>query len=139
MIDEDLKAFSFGRSQLSQCGHKKLQTFNKPQLIQELKHVNIITAACGRGHTLFLSDTGAVYACGDNKSGQLGIGKKTALIKEPIRISYSGPPICKIGCGAEFSVILDVDGNLHTFGHPDMGQLGTFFNLFNKLPIQLSF
>lgn len=29
-----------------------------------------------------------------------------------------------MGCGAEFSVILDVKGNLHTFGLPEYGQLG---------------
>lgn len=124
MINEDLKAFSFGRNLNGQCGHKKLQVFNKPKLIQALKDVNIIAAACGRGHSLFLSDMGAVYACGDNKNGQLGVGKKQSVVKEPIRIRYDGPPICKIGCGAEFSVILDIDGNLHTFGHPEFGQLG---------------
>lgn len=30
----------------------------------------------------------------------------------------------KVGCGADFSVILDIKGNLHTFGLPEYGQLG---------------
>lgn len=40
------------------------------------------------------------------------------------RINYAGPPIIKVGCGADFSVILDIKGNLHTFGLPEYGQLG---------------
>lgn len=71
-----------------------------------------------------MTDTGIVYSCGDNKSGQCGVGSSTALITKATRINYTGPPIIKVGCGAEFSVILDVKGNLHTFGLPEYGQLG---------------
>jgi alpha-tubulin suppressor-like RCC1 family protein len=46
------------------------------------------------------------------------------MITKATRINYTGPPIIKVGCGAEFSVILDVKGNLHTFGLPEYGQLG---------------
>lgn len=35
-----------------------------------------------------------------------------------------GAPIIKIGCGAEFSIILDLKGNLYSFGLPEYGQLG---------------
>ena len=69
-------------------------------------------------------DTGIVYACGDNKSGQCGVGNTTPMITKPTRIKYRGPQIIKVGCGAEFSVILDIKGNLHTFGCPEYGQLG---------------
>lgn len=121
------KAFSFGVNKTGQCGHKKLQVFNNPTLIADLKHLNIIAAACGRSHSLFLTETGDVFACGDNKNGQLGIGKKAnPIITKPTQIKFNGPPICQIGCGAEFSVILDLDGNLYTFGSPEFGQLGMF-------------
>jgi alpha-tubulin suppressor-like RCC1 family protein len=30
----------------------------------------------------------------------------------------------KLGCGAEFSMILDCKGALHSFGLPEYGQLG---------------
>lgn len=33
-------------------------------------------------------DTGAVYACGDNKSGQCGVGNTTPQILKPTRIRY---------------------------------------------------
>merc|ERR1712142_649361 len=35
-----------------------------------------------------------------------------------------GPPIVRIACGAEFSVMVDVAGGVYTWGHPEHGQLG---------------
>ncbi|KAJ6641521.1 Protein RCC2 like, partial [Pseudolycoriella hygida] len=124
LINENYKALSLGKNHKGQCGHAKPQTIYNPLLIATLKDVNVIQAACGFHHTLFLTDTGTVYACGDNKMGQLGIGSIKAVATTPTRINYDGPPICKIGCGGEFSVILDIEGNLHSFGRPEFGQLG---------------
>ncbi|XP_049886487.1 protein RCC2-like [Pectinophora gossypiella] len=70
------------------------------------------------------TNTGAVYACGDNKSGQCGVGTNTAQILKPTRVRHTGAPIVKVGCGAEFSMILDCNGALHSFGLPEYGQLG---------------
>lgn len=123
----DGKAFSFGRNECGQCGHEKLRTFNVPTLIAGLSHLNIVQAATGSKHSLFLTDEGVVYACGQNKSGQLGLGTKHAkreVVTKPTRIDYNGAPIVQIGCGGEFSVILDINGNLYTFGLPEFGQLG---------------
>lgn len=126
--------YSFGRNQFGQLGHSKLETYNKPKKIKELENVNIIQVACGKNHSLFLTDTGVVYACGDMTSGQLGIGTtKQQTVTKPIRIQYDGSPIVKIGCGADFSAILDIDGNLYTFGNPEFGQLGKESKLNNQI------
>lgn len=93
-------------------------------MVAGLEEFNIIQAACGRNHTLFLTDTGCVYACGDNKSGQCGVGNTQPIISKATRLNYSGPPIIKVGCGADFSMILDIKGNLYSFGLPEYGQLG---------------
>ena len=39
-------------------------------------------------------------------------------------ISHEGADIVSVACGAEFSVILDKDGKVWTFGHPENGTLG---------------
>lgn len=65
-----------------------------------------------------------MYACGDNRSGQCGVGNNQQTIATPTRINYRGPPIVKVGCGADFSIILDCKGGLHSFGLPEYGQLG---------------
>jgi hypothetical protein len=51
-------------------------------------------------------------ACGDNKAGQTVGGGGTAMNKTPQLINFDGPPIVRIACGAEFSVILDVSGTI---------------------------
>lgn len=124
LINMDRKALTFGRNQLGQLGQAELKTVEKPALVVGLEHLNIIQAACGRNHTLFLTDTGTVYACGDNKSGQCGVGNAQPIISKATRINYAGPPIIKIGCGAEFSMVLDIKGTLYSFGSPEYGQLG---------------
>lgn len=124
LITMDRKALAFGRNQFGQLGQSELTTFEKPTPVTGLEDVNVIQAACGRNHTLFLSDTGVVYACGDNKSGQCGVGNTQPTILKATRINYAGPPIIKVACGAEFSMILDIKGNVYSFGLPEYGQLG---------------
>lgn len=124
LIGMDRKALSFGRNAFGQLGHGDTKVLEMPTPIEALQDQNIIQAATGRNHTLFLTDCGIVYACGDNKSGQCGVGSVGATILTPRRIQYRGPPIIKVSCGAEFSVILDIKGNLHSFGLPEYGQLG---------------
>jgi len=65
------------------------------------------------------------------------------------QIQYKGPPICRVACGAEFSMIADIRGNLYSFGCPEYGQLGMFEmcfivcgfkrNIFDKNLFVLSF
>ncbi|XP_063223911.1 protein RCC2 homolog isoform X2 [Bacillus rossius redtenbacheri] len=124
VITEAGKAMSFGRNEKGQLGHGDTKRRDVPTLIEALKEHNIMSAACGRNHTLILTDRGTVFAFGDNKQGQCGVGNQQQQILTPTRISYEGPPIVKVSCGGEFSVILDCKGSLHSFGCPEYGQLG---------------
>ncbi|XP_037299924.1 protein RCC2 homolog isoform X1 [Manduca sexta] len=124
LVSEDGEAYTFGRNTCGQLGFGDTTTRNVPEPVPMLRGKSIIHAAVGRHHTLFVTDTGTVYACGDNKSGQCGIGNTTPQVVKPTRIKYNGAPIVKVGCGAEFSMILDCNGILHSFGMPEYGQLG---------------
>lgn len=97
---------------------------DEPTEVTALKGHTVIGASCGRNHTLFLTSRGIVFAAGDNKLGQCGVGKSDACIISATKVKYSGPPIVKVGCGAEFSMILDIKGGLHSFGSPEYGALG---------------
>jgi len=124
VITTEGKAYSWGRNDQGQLGHGDILRKDNPSLIESLESLNIIDAACGRSHSLVLSDRGHVYAFGENKMGQLGLGHQTAQIPSPTRVKHSGPPVRKMACGAEFSMIVDVRGNLFSFGLPEYGQLG---------------
>lgn len=97
---------------------------DEPTEVEALKGHTVIGAACGRNHTLFLTSRGIVFAAGDNKLGQCGVGKNDPCILTATKVKYSGPPIVKVGCGADFSMILDIKGGLHSFGCPEYGALG---------------
>ncbi|XP_074654157.1 protein RCC2-like [Tubulanus polymorphus] len=118
-------AYTWGRNEKGQVGNGTIKRVDEPTLLSSMESVKFVSAACGRNHTLLLTDTGEVYAMGDNKNGQLGIGSNSVeTVLTPKKIDYSGHPIAKVACGAEFSMILDVKGNLYSFGLPEYGQLG---------------
>ncbi|XP_026688968.1 protein RCC2 homolog isoform X3 [Diaphorina citri] len=124
VITEDNKCFTFGRNEKGQLGTGNTERRDQPFEPEELKNLVVVNAAVGKNHTLFLTERGHVYACGDNQFGQCGIKSKQATVLTPTRIKYSGPPIVKIGCGGDFSMILNIKGVLYSFGLPEYGQLG---------------
>ncbi|XP_037684304.1 protein RCC2 [Choloepus didactylus] len=124
LITTEGKLWSWGRNEKGQLGHGDTKRVEAPRLIEGLSHEVIVSAACGRNHTLALTETGSVLAFGENKMGQLGLGNQTDAVPSPAQIMYNGQPITKVACGAEFSMIMDCKGNLYSFGCPEYGQLG---------------
>jgi len=122
-VDSTGQVYTWGRNENGQLGNGKKDRVELPEAVDALEGEDVVAVAMGRRHTLFLTAKGEVYSCGDNKMGQLGIGN-TSDVTTPTRIDYKGPPIKRIACGGEFSVIVDIKGNLYTFGCPEYGQLG---------------
>ncbi|XP_026187943.1 protein RCC2 homolog isoform X2 [Mastacembelus armatus] len=118
------KLWSWGRNDKGQLGHGDTKRLEAPKLIEALGDHVIVAAACGRNHTLALTEDGTAYSFGENKLGQLGQGNQTDAVLSPAPISYNGQPLVKVACGAEFSMVVDCKGNLYSFGCPEYGQLG---------------
>ncbi|MFY2562684.1 MopE-related protein [Corallococcus terminator] len=78
--------------------------------------------AAGAFHSLFLEKDGAVWAWGQNNSGQLGTGGTTSL-PQPTRV-YGLPAIKTIAAGAYHSLALGVDGRVWAWGQNASGQAG---------------
>lgn len=125
VTDEGI-TMTFGRNDKGQLGVGDTETKTLPVVVNALKGIDVVAAACGRSHTLFLTSDGIVFACGDNKMGQCGTNQQSVQqITTPTRIAFKeNKRIVKIACGAEFSMIVDSDGRLYSFGHPEHGQLG---------------
>lgn len=84
------------------------------------------TCCTGSYHTICLSDDGRVFTMGNNLEGQLGFlnkGNSLRITKCPCQIETL-PPVKRIACGKDFSVCLDTNGNIWTFGNDVKGQLG---------------
>lgn len=141
LITEEGKTMTWGRNDKGQLGHGDLVRRDDPLVVEALKNETVISAACGRSHTLFIDERGDVYSCGENKMGQCGIGSQNPAINVPTRISFKRRPIVKVACGGEFSMMVDFKGNLFSFGCPEYGQLGhntdgRYFVSGNKLSFQ---
>lgn len=85
----------------------------------------VVTLSCGSFHTLALTDSGEVLSWGSNFFGQLGLGH-TRDVQTPssIPVFKNATRISKIAAGHYFSVALDDENNLYTWGCGERGVLG---------------
>ncbi|XP_034481050.1 probable E3 ubiquitin-protein ligase HERC4 isoform X1 [Drosophila innubila] len=83
--------------------------------------------ACGHRHTLFLTSSGKVYACGSNDYSQLGHELPT---KRPRMSPFLEIPelqayvVTQIACGSRHSMALTEWGQVLSWGDNECGQLG---------------
>ncbi|KJE88641.1 hypothetical protein, variant 11 [Capsaspora owczarzaki ATCC 30864] len=94
-----------------------------PTQIHALDGKRVVHAACGAAFTLFVIESGEVYACGNNEHGQLGIGSNEAM-SEPTLVTNLPERIVRIACGNSHAVALSETGRLYAWGAHSSGQLG---------------
>lgn len=123
--------FAFGRNESGQLGLGDLSTRNidfagKIHIFGGDSELKIASIACGKTHTLFLTESGALYSSGDNKFGQLGTGTAFETpVTKPVKCTISGGvKITAIDAGIDFSLALDENGVLYSFGCGEYGKLG---------------
>ena len=93
-----------------------------------------MTCRVGEEHTVCLSDEGIVHAFGSNKYHQLGCTDEEqvdcALLPHQVTSFHMNdqifplPIIKQISCGAHFTICLDYEGSLYSFGQNKQGELG---------------
>ena len=130
-IDSNGDVWAWGGNANGQLGVGDLVRRNVATQVTALSGVNIseiVVADCGNGaqdSTFFITDTGAVWCCGYNAYGQLGLGD---LIQEPTatlntsltsvsQLSYSNS-------GRGHCISRDTSGAVKTWGYNGHGQLG---------------
>ncbi|MEQ2174062.1 hypothetical protein GOODEAATRI_003909, partial [Goodea atripinnis] len=68
----DTEVFTFGSGRYGQLGHNSFRDELRPRLVAELLGAKVTKIACGRYHTLVLTDPMKVYSFGCNDHQQLG-------------------------------------------------------------------
>lgn len=91
-----------------------------PTQIQVLPPIRM--AAAGNYFTVLLAFNGAVYTCGDNTDGQLGLGDTAQRFVFTQILGI--PPIRYVACGEAHTVLLASNGTLYSFGYNSSGELG---------------
>ncbi|XP_047986444.1 uncharacterized protein LOC125226505 [Leguminivora glycinivorella] len=92
----------------------------------------VVDVACGRHHTLILTENG-IYAAGDNTYGQLGVGAAwpgaagdSATARGTLMRARhdNSTPVTAVSAGHYHSAAVDQGGRLYTWGWGVHGQLG---------------
>ncbi|ESO94172.1 hypothetical protein LOTGIDRAFT_74050, partial [Lottia gigantea] len=118
------RVFVFGSNAHGQLGLGHSNTMSKPTCIKSLKGEKVKLVACGRSHTVFSTESGSVYSCGNNTEGQLGYkGSRDVLDPQQIK-GLDQQQIKMLSCGTDHTVVLNEEGSVYVWGSGDDGKLG---------------
>ena len=98
-----------------------------------------MAVCCGKLHTITLSNDGTLHSFGNNSLGQLGLGLDHNIHSTLPTPIPNLPKIKMISCGSSFTMCVDYEGFIWSFGENDSGQLGIgnhtnqYFNVPQKL------
>jgi hypothetical protein len=133
-VDTRMKAYIWGHG--SVCGgvadkhggsiRRGDHVFQPSPLRQPFRAIPIALTAAGEQHALFLSQTGKIYACGINDSGQLGVGDldDRGTPDEVKGCWADGETVKVVACGHSISAAITSEGKLYTWGCGMFGALG---------------
>jgi len=128
VIREDGVIWAWGYNGTGQLGIGSTENRNGPTEVTAIS--DVISIACGKsGHTLFLKSNGTVWACGNNGSGELGIGSTGGTSLTPVQ-TLGLTQVIAIGAGESFSYALKSDGTVWAWGNWVAGGTNT--------PVQVS-
>ncbi|KAI1241726.1 hypothetical protein IHE44_0005215 [Lamprotornis superbus] len=97
-------ALTKGKGDYFRLGHGTDVHVRKPQVVEGLRGKKIVHVAVGALHCLAVTDTGQVYAWGDNDHGQQGNGTTTVNRKPTLVQGLEGQKITRVACGSSHSV-----------------------------------
>ncbi|KAB5581409.1 hypothetical protein PHYPO_G00175350 [Pangasianodon hypophthalmus] len=122
------QVFSWGAGGEGQLGHSSpVAKCPKPVPVQ-IKlpfQIPVVQVACGDFHSLALTKGGEVFSWGQNKYGQLGLGKSVDLQPEPALVRFLvGVPVIQISAGGAHTLALALSAQVFCCGANSVGQLG---------------
>ncbi|KAH9102036.1 hypothetical protein LEN26_014818 [Aphanomyces euteiches] len=113
--------FSFGSGDCGRLGHGDTNARALPVLIQALRSEVITSIACGRDHSVCMSESGNCYSFGWGEGGRLGLGVDTGNVLWPTKMDL--PPSVRafhlVAAGRETTVLVSICNRVWMCGlHP---------------------
>ena len=137
-LDDEGKVWSFGSNDDGQLGLNDNIDRLKPERVEYLPIIQIISATRTVSYTMMLDYNGVVWVCGHNYLGRLGLGDELNRNK-PTEIKNL-PKIISTSAG-QHSMMLDENGEVWTCGSNLSGELGLNDKMYRNVPtkVQLDF
>ncbi|CEQ38996.1 SPOSA6832_00479 [Sporobolomyces salmonicolor] len=144
------EAWAAGWNVYGQCGisdEEHVGSFTRVR--GDLEDEKVVSASCGTSHTLFLTESGRVYAVGTGEKGVLGNGKTGEHIAasrvlfieqhEPLLVggAIEGRKIIQITSGQQHNIALDDEGYCYAWGFGGLGRLGLGAQIDALTPAQI--
>ncbi|CAD6227584.1 GSCOCG00001264001-RA-CDS [Cotesia congregata] len=98
------EVWTWGKGDYYRLGHGNDQHVRKPTVVEGLRGKKIIHVAVGALHCLAVTDSGQVYAWGDNDHGQQGNGTTIDNRKPSLVHGLEEVKINRVACGSSHSV-----------------------------------
>lgn len=105
------EVWTWGKGDYYRLGHGTDQHVRKPTPIQGLRGKKVIHVAVGALHCLAVTDSGQVYAWGDNDHGQQGSGNTVVNKKPNLVLGLDGVFVNRVACGSSHSVAWSLPQN----------------------------
>jgi alpha-tubulin suppressor-like RCC1 family protein len=127
LLNDHGQVFALGNNSFGQCGRPIIEKEDyfgskKVHRIDELP-TDVSQIECGQDHSLFLTKTGELYACGWSADGQTGLGSYDNQPRPTkIRGDLEGEKIIKVSSSADTVLALDDKGNVFGWGNAEYAQ-----------------
>lgn len=120
--DTEGRVWSWGSNLFGNLGTGDTVGRSTPQQVVGLPPVTALAASATSGFCLAIDTTGTVWAWGNNRSGQLGIGLEIQSAV-PVPVPLPGR-VLRVSAGSRHALALLEDGRLFTWGDNSEYQLG---------------
>ncbi|XP_034442932.1 secretion-regulating guanine nucleotide exchange factor isoform X2 [Hippoglossus hippoglossus] len=116
---------SWGANSHGQLGQGHAEDQSEPRLSDTaaLQDQALRCVCGGGGHSVFVTENGEVFVCGQNHRGQLGLGQH-ANIPTPQLCPSLKQTVKNVACGWDFTLLLTDCGQVMACGSNAFGQLG---------------
>ena len=140
----DGRIYAWGRNAESQLGDGSTTARSSPVAVDfgassALNGKFVVAIATGSTHSLALTSEGKVYAWGSASSGGLGDNQSASNRNRAVAVDasgvLSGKTIVGIAAGTSFSLAVDSDGKVYSWGLGTSGQLGDNTILSKSVPV----
>ena len=119
---------AWGYNNFGQLGNGTYNNTNLPITVMS----NVVSAAAGGGHSLFVKSDGTLWAMGYNGNGQLGNATVAYATNVPVYVTSN---VVSVAAGQYHSLFLKRDGTLWTMGYNYYGQLGNGTATDSSVPV----